>query len=627
MASLRRRFPHTRAEWGRAAASVVGWGIILGMIGFVVGPAFRDMKALGSHDWDQMESHRYLVQKTIRQYGQFPFWNPYGCGGTPSWAGLESGSTIVSPWFPFYLFASLPVALKVELAGTALISAIGTWLFAGRFTKSAALRAFCCVVFVVNGRWALQAAVGHTWHLYYAWTPWVFYFFDRATGLGDRSGGSPPRWRDVVLCSASIAMIAYNGGIYPLPQTILALGVWSIALAAFHRSFAPVVLAMCAGVVSFGLAAPKLIPTVDMLRRFPRLIDSTETLDLHTFVVTLTARNQTLTSGPANVYPYGWHEWGIYIGWVSFVALLAGAVFARGPRETPLKWVGLLLVVLGFGAFHEHAPWTVLHHLPIFKSQHVPSRWLYPALLLLAVVFVSMFDRLLRGWRRARPLAELALLVLVGWLAQDVARVASIPFAQAFDSHMPKTVVETRAFRTETHVLPENYYSGSSYGPPSLTSEMANIDTIECMLFPGLSVFAKDSRGVIVGLGATGKGDPAYRGEAYLANGKGKATLASFTPNVMTVRVENATPGDLAVLNQNWDDGWRANGKPAVAFHDSAATVIDSPTETIVFSYRPRSWWLSLGVFATTIGAIAAAYARRRRPGLIPRWFRGPVPD
>ncbi len=238
---LSRWVPRTRADWGRLAASLLGWGIILATIGIVVGPAFHDIRTLGTHDWDQMESHRYLLYKSVHSYGQFPFWNPYGCGGHPSWAGIESGTTIVSPWLPFYLFAPLAIALKVEIAGTALISAIGTWLLAGRFTRSAALRAFCCAVFVVNGRWALQAAAGHTWHLYYAWTPWTLYFFDRAAACDERSAGagSTVRWRDVVLCGACIAMMVYTGAIYPLPQTVLALGLWSILLAASYRTRAP----------------------------------------------------------------------------------------------------------------------------------------------------------------------------------------------------------------------------------------------------------------------------------------------------------------------------------------------------------------------------------------------------
>ncbi len=611
----RRWVPRTRADWGRFAGSLLAWGIVIATVGAVVGPAFHDLHTMGTHDWDQMESHRYLLYKSVRAYGQFPFWNPYGCGGHPSWAGIESGTTIVSPWLPFYLFAPLPIALKVEILGTALISAVGTWLLAGRFTRSPAIRAFCCAVFVVNGRWALQAAAGHTWHLYYAWTPWALYFFDRASGCGDRSASGAPaiRWRDIVLCGASIAMMVYTGAIYPLPQTVLALGLWSILLAVSYRTIRPVAVALASGVVGFGLSAPKLIPVLDVVRRFPRLVESTETLDLHGFVVIFTARDQNFGSRPAPLSPYGWHEWGIYIGWVAFLALLAGAFLARGRRELPLKAVGLVLVILGFGAFHEYAPWTLLHLAPIFKSQHVPSRWLYPATLVLALVFASMLERGMRRLGGLRGVAEVVLLACAAWVSWDIARVARLPMAQMFGSHMPTIAQHTAEFHTEAKVTSDYQYDGVSYGQASLPSEMANVGQIDCMIFPGLSVFARDPKGVIRGMGAKGRGDPAYRGEAYTASGKGKAELAHFTPNAMTVHVEGATPGDLLVLNQNWDPGWRADGVPAVAFNDAVATVVRSPNETVMFRYRPHYWWLSLGITTVTIGAIGFAFSRRRR--------------
>jgi hypothetical protein len=620
----RRWWPRTWADAGRALGWLAGFAVTLATVCFVVAPAFHELQTVGTHDWDQMESHRYLLYKSVHVYGQFPFWNPYGCGGHPSWAGIESGTTIVSPWLPFYLFASLPVALKVEMAGTALISAVGTWLLAGRFTKSPGLRAFCCAVFVVDGRWALQIAAGHTWHLYYAWTPWALFFFDRASGCGDLTGGMgraarerlrhvDVRWRDVVLCGASLAMMVYNGGIYPLPQTVLALAVWACLLAVVHRTWRPMAVLAAAGVVSVGLSAPKLFPVLDAVRRFPRLIDSPETMDLGAFVTMFTSRDQGFNSRPAPVGFYGWHEWGIYIGWVAFLALLAGAIFARGRRELALKWVGLLLVALGFGAFHEYAPWTLLHFAPIFKSQHVPSRWLYPGTLVLAVVFVAMVERGLVRLRLVRPLLEVALLAAAAWVSKDVATIARLPIEEMFGSHMPTIAMQTTEFHTDAHVADRYEYDGVSYGQGTLPSEIANVGQIDCMIFPAFSIFAKDAKGIVKGMGAKGRGDPAYRGEAYTASGAGKAALIRFTPNVMTVRVDGATPGDLVVLNQNWDGGWRGNGARAVAYHDAVATVIHAPSETIVFRYRPNYWWLSLAVFALTAGGLAVAYVRRRR--------------
>src|SRR5262249_23537166 len=146
--------------------SGAGFAVVLAMIAIVVSPFFQDVKHWGWHDWDMVSSFRYLVVKSLKAYHQFPFWNPYTCGGYTAWGYVESDTNLVSPWLPIYLLADERIALRVEVVGTALFSLWGTWLLAGRFARSAAARAFACVVFVVNGRWALQAASGHLMHCY-----------------------------------------------------------------------------------------------------------------------------------------------------------------------------------------------------------------------------------------------------------------------------------------------------------------------------------------------------------------------------------------------------------------------------------------------------------------------------
>ncbi len=46
-----------------------------------------------------------LAIKTIKHYHQFPFWNPYSCGGHTWWGGLENGVNLVSPFFPVYMLS------------------------------------------------------------------------------------------------------------------------------------------------------------------------------------------------------------------------------------------------------------------------------------------------------------------------------------------------------------------------------------------------------------------------------------------------------------------------------------------------------------------------------------------
>jgi hypothetical protein len=494
--------------------------------------------------------------------------------------------------------------MRIEIVGMALISAIGTWLLAGRFTRSSGARALVCAVFVVNGRWALQTATGHTWHLAYAWTPWVFYGFDVACRLQP-----DPRRKvfGVVLAGVAMAMMVYSGGIYPLPHTAFLLAVYASVLTVTSRRPEPLLALAGVAAVSVGLSAPKLLPILEMLNRFPRLVLSTEFIDLNAFLTLLTSRDQGIASRPANVPNWGWHEYGMFIGWGGLLALVCGGVFSRGPRPTALKWTAALALMLGFGDFHEYSPWNQLHRLPVFRSQHVPTRWEYPAVLLFGVLAAVVVERLLQMQRsgRARALGEVVVLAAAGWIAFDISRVAVLPMQAGFGVPAPVLRDEASNFHTEKVAPPALRYN-ADWAPPALSGEIANIGTIDCSTFPGLNSYVRE--GLSAGLGAKGKGDPAYRGEVFTASQKGTAEIQTWTPNVVTVQVAGAVPGDMVVLNQNFDPGWRVNGGSAANYHDTVAARIDSPSQAFVFRYRAPWWWLSLALFVLTVAGIVAAF-------------------
>jgi hypothetical protein len=622
------RFRRGFAAWIQVALYVLSCAIALGTVAQVVSPAFRDVHLLGGHDWDQQESYRYLVKKSVLRFHQFPFWNPYSCGGHPAWGYFEGDTTVVSPFFPAYLALPFPLAIRVEIVGNALFSALGAWLLAGRFTRSPAARALVVVLFSVNGRWALQVATGHTWHMAYDWTPWALYFLDRAFDDWTRKGAFPAR--STIYAGICFAMMVYMGGIYPLPQTMVAVAIYSSLYSIALRDWRPVLCSVAAGVLSFGLSAPKLLPVLEVLARFPRFTDSPEYLDLGMFVALLTSRDQDVHSQPAPTPMWGWHEYGMYIGGIPFVLLFVGMFVARSERSSALKWTAVVLIALGFGSFHPYAPWTLLHKVPIFKSQHVPSRWLYPALLVTATVTAAAFERLMTrtGW--VRSWFEMAALVAVGTIASDVAKVAQLPLVNALIRPPPAVEESVGEFRTEIHTPPEIESAGRDWAPTALPAEIANIGTTDCGTFGAFHNVYRDHNGHAPGLGAKGRGDPAYRGEVYVVEGDGKVEMTKWSPNEMVVEIVGAKAGDHVSLNQNYDAGWLANGSAAYNSSDVVTAVINSSNETVVFRYRPRLWWPGVGIFAVTVFGLGwsgwrlrRSRARARRP---PRPLTTPHP-
>jgi hypothetical protein len=596
---------------GRVTIDVIGGLMALGAIALVVAPIFMKTDTYGVHDWDQMQAHRYLAVKTIKRFHQFPFWNPYSCGGHTWWGGLESGSSLVSPALPFYLFAPFTWALRLEVVLAALISGVGTWLLAGRFTKSAGLRLIAVAAFAVDGRFSEQASVGHTWHLYYAWMPWALYFLDRAIGMAPSN--TPPKalpLRDIALTGAMIAMMVYTGAIYPLPQTILVVALYAIGCAIASRSIRPVAYAVFAGILSLAFAAPRLLPVMDMMRRYPRLVDSPEALDLSGFIAVFTSKEGTPRPP---IGPWGWHEWGIYTGWVPLILMLVGLAFAARGRERALRLTGAVCLVLGFGRFHDWSPWGLAHdYLPIFESQHVPSRWLYPATLVLVVAAGGILERFLR--RQPRRLAlEVALLSLGAYVGLDVGLEAQRPLVGAFARHLAPLEERVTDFHQERTAPPSMRYDAGEWAPPNMPSMIANVGVLDCNTFPGFNSYYRDKQGHSPGMGAIPRGDPAYRGETFTSSGTGTTNVESWSPNAVTVSVHGGRPGDLLVLNQNWDPGWRANGASVVDYRSAIAAPIHDADEVVTFRFVPRFFGTGcLLLVAAVVGLVWLSRGRRQ---------------
>ena len=582
----------------RAVAALIGVAAITTMILLVMAPWLKDLSTFGFHDWDVQTSHRYLALLSLGRYHELPWWNPYSCGGFPAWGYVEADTIVVSPFLPAYFLLPMSVALRVEVLGFAALSASGAWAAASRYSESRAARALVAVLWAVNGRWALQAAAGHTWHLAYAFMPWCLYFFERARtserNVKDLAGGG-----------VAIAMLVYAGGIYPLPHTVLLLGVYAVMLALLERSARPLTTLALLGAIGVGLAAPRLLPLLDGFGKAPRLIESTEVLDPGALITLLTSRDQSFYSRPGHVSPYGWHEWGMYIGTAGALGLLLAIVFVQGRREAALKAVGVLFFVLGFGAFHPEAPWTLLHkYAPIFRSQHVPSRFLYTAVLLFALVAAAGIGRFVARRRVSSPWLDAALAALVLGLAVDIGLVAQKPMTASMWMVPPDRIPQGRPFHFEQE--PPFQYKRRDWAGPMYLAMLGNVGVINCYSAPPFE--RKGARPITA---------PDYHGEAFVVTdagtpSAGTARITAWTPNHAVIQVDGAEPGALLVYNMNFDEGWHASTGPVVAYHNTVATRLAGGSATLTLTYRPPYLGAGLLLGALAVAGLVWARARER---------------
>jgi hypothetical protein len=571
---------------------------------YVFGPLLVRATTLGSGDWDAAATSRALVTKTLLRFYQFPFWNPYACGGHQAWGRPEADAIVVSPWLPAYLIAPLPIALRIEVIGSSLLGAIGAAGLASRFTRSRALWLLVAVLFALSSRATSQIAAGHMAHATYAYLPWAFYFYDRATGVEPLLGAS--RRRDIVLAAVCLALMVYAGGTYSAAHTALALAGYALIVSAIMRSWLPTTRMVLCGLLGAALSAPMLLPLAAVMARSPQSVDSAETMDLAGFVTMLTSRHPDAVSGHYSAATCT--AWAMYIGWPAVLLIVIGLLNVRGVRQRALRSVGGVFVLLAFGPFADYAPWRLLRAVPMVTVPSDPSRWMVPALLLLACAAASAGERLMTWAARWRWLLEVGAIVVVALVVRDVCRVARTPMTSALQRPRPPVENLMGEFKTVKHVPNSLDYDAAESGASTLSAVLANIGSIDCSTSPVYSGALGRDKASSPASGARAVGDGDYRGEAYVAEGHGTARIVHFTPNAVEVRVEGAHPGDHVVLNQNWDSGWSANGHAAPSWKDAVAAVVTSSSATVRFRYWPPLFSLGLLILALTLSVFVTPW-------------------
>lgn len=93
------------------------------------------------------------------------------------------------------------------------------------------------------------------------------------------------------------------------------------------------------------------------------------------------------------------------------------------------------------------------------------------------------------------------------------------------------------------------------------------------------------------------------------ATGTGSATIASYTPNVISIRTESEVP-KLLFLSDTFDPGWKAtvDGKPATvlrADYDFRAVSVDAGNHTVTFTYSPNSFKRGLIFLTLAMGILS----------------------
>lgn len=562
----------------------------------------RNISYWGQMDWDQFTFWNAVPRETILKYHQFPLWNPYVSGGNVLLA--HPHTPFLSPFYIFILTLGPILGLKIQIIVHMVIGLYGMFFLArylGLDQKAAYLASF---IFMMNSLYPLHLTEGHTEWLAMVFIPWFYLYYLK--GLKQTSYLLGP----IIF----LTLILLNGSVDVFNVFNVFMGSAVIFQCFQQKSILPLRNLILIFLGTFLLCAVKIFPMLEFLNQFPRLTNDLSGMDLWVLIKSLFGREQAYWDKlPKSVIKemgiaHGWHEYGAYVGILSFLLFLWG-VMKKGSQYWPMALSGCICLLIALGGDSPFSLWNILHRFPIYNSLTVPSRFILGFIFIVSIFAawgLMQFDNFIRTRNfTTNFLSRWSSLVVVLFILNDLWQVNSPIFKNAF---------RVKPIEIEKEQLFHQKYKQKYFCDPEICrSSIYPIFLSNAGILNAYEVVMVNRGDVRV------QSDPDYRGEVYLARSGRPVSLEYFSPNRILVSVEVASP-DILVVNQNYYTGWKLkeNGrKVRVSSYNGLISVPINPGHhKFVFYYLPFSFVLGLGISLTTVLMMAVFYRNNIR-GLV----------
>lgn len=564
----------------------------LGMLVFVVvwWPMFRNYPRTPIEDGHYFFHQIEVSKAAIKRYHELPLWNAFDCRGIPMWDHPEN--ITASPIFYLTLPFSAGVTVIVWQMAHVVVGFFGMWLLCRddlRLSRAATLVA------------ALAWSFG-TVHNQYAGEHLAFISFYHAPLLLFAWRKAEHSWNWTVGTGLLLALMVYDGATYPLPLTVVFLGIETLTrLSNLERALRIAAAAAVVGVVSFTIGASRILTIQDQFASHNRVMedDWDHLANIKTWADMYLLRSpHWRTRMPDQQYVLG--EYHAYIGWIGLLLLFIGVACAASETGWLLA-ISCGLVILMLGHFASWAPWTFLHsHVPPFKSMRVPARFRLLLAMPIAVYMAYAVDRfpaIVRRWAGKRALADSFRVALVGlglFAAGDSAGLFTEILEYRFMDPAPATVVPSTRF----------YYGGTDLSGDFANHPRQNHAWLGCRAAWAYSASA-----------AVWTGDVP---QARAVDDNAIVEVANRTHNTFTLDVDVKRPSRIH-LNSAYERGWQSNIGTVVDDNKLLALELPPGRHRVQMRYWPRR--LTIGLWISAIGLIGslAFLSRTRIKGALAR--------
>jgi len=583
--------------------------LILSIIAVIFfAPILSNPEYWGVRDWG---FHLFMneVEKTsIFQYHQFPFWNPYRCGGNVDFGHPEN--PILSLHFILVMFMNTMIAIKLNIIIYAIIGLFGMFMISKHFKLERYSSFLPPILYVLNSSLILYLAEGNYWYRAMVWLPWVAYFFLK----------SEENAKNIFPAAFFMLMIFFDTNSYAFGVTMFFLVVYGIVNLVAKRKWNMLAIAFIILAVTGLIGAIKFLPMLEFNHLYPSIrIDNESGYTFKSLYTGLFNREQ----GPYSHWfddKRAFFHHGLYIGVIPFILGVIG-ILLYYKKYAVLGITALIALITAFGKNSIINIYFIVKSIPLYDYFHEATRF--------NIIFIFVFA-LFAGLALSRleKLNAIRLNSIVIPKKAIKGIVILLMLISVVDMYIVNTAVLPKIFIakpiTSFNVSPSFMQVSSPYGSNPWTDGKVTKDLYYNVWGHAMYLNMKSNLGTrngnchgVVNMSAqpvnllNGTPNPLYRGETYLEAGKGNASITEFTPNKVSVAVY-ASSDDILVLNQNYYISWRAKGGSGEAFNYNGlvAVPVNAATKQVVFYHYLKSFWIGLVVSIFAIVASLLVYLK-----------------
>lgn len=559
--------------------------LLVGIILFY-SPLLTSNTLLGIQDWDQNFAWAEATRIIITRFHQFPFWDPYRCGGSAHFANPQI--SVISLQTLFVILFGTISGIKINILAHSFIGFIGFYLLSNQYGLSKKASIVASIIFSFNGIIGSFLSTGMVVFISYAYSPYILLFFDRAK-----------QQKEIPYTAAALLALSYYAGYHICLILILYLVLQSVIDSILNRCFHPLRSLFQLGIIFSIFSLPKLLLSLQLMSVFPRLFEDISGFTFSNLWYFLTSPDQQLgTTIPVKNLHNAVDENSLYVGIIPMFFFFLFPYSHRSVKEKlSISLLLICIILLMLGNVYRFSLYSLIHDLPILSSFRVAQRFRFAFIIPFSFMIGIGFDHVIR--RLSVRKANVFFIIVVLLLYIDMALFSSRNFFQltlvvkdtyptAFqEKFSQKTQYDDYILSYIENSVPKDMENSWTFSPWSFEYILArqNIGTIYCY----------DS--ITGNVSARGSDENDYRGEWYVANGSRKIILKDWTPHrisVILTKTKTLPADDILVLNQNYYPGWYAKKGdlllPAENFTGLIATRVDSDDEIVTFIHSPYRW-------------------------------------